>query len=352
VANRSGEAGSRNLQSIQALRALAASTVILAHVPFVDRGVLGVDIFFVISGFIMCYVSALNPDQFLLKRMIRIVPLYWVGTLGVFSLALVVPRLLHSTTASPVHLLKSLFFIPYDRGDHSIEPMLFLGWTLEYEMFFYLVFASALAIGKAKAGLVAIAFLVVVVTCGQLFHPTSVIPRFFSRPIILEFGLGIVAFLVWRRWGAKLRAVPLVAAVLVAAGCYSFFFVIDKAIPASLAWLTVLPPVLLRGGLAFAIIMSFLSIEGRVAFPAFVLLLGDASYSLYLFHPYIVQFASKTLMPFNVLTPASLAVLLGTIGVCFLFAVLSFRLLERPSNEYLRRLLSRRQAPRVTPAVN
>src|SRR5450432_4754492 len=89
------------LQSIQVLRALAATTVIFAHIRFINRGGFGVNIFFVISGFIICYISSLNPSYFWLKRIFRIVPLYWMGTVGVFLISLAAPNLLNYTTARP-----------------------------------------------------------------------------------------------------------------------------------------------------------------------------------------------------------------------------------------------------------
>ncbi|HEX9432895.1 MAG TPA: acyltransferase [Burkholderiales bacterium] len=84
------------LDSVQALRALAALCVVVYHVDFVARGAFGVDIFFVISGFIICHVTAADHDGFLRKRLIRIVPLYWTGTLCLFVLAFFAPQLLKS----------------------------------------------------------------------------------------------------------------------------------------------------------------------------------------------------------------------------------------------------------------
>jgi exopolysaccharide production protein ExoZ len=325
------------LQSIQALRALAATTVIFAHVPFISRGGFGVNIFFVISGFIICYISSLNPSHFWLKRIFRIVPLYWMGTLGVFLIALVAPHLLNSTTSRPDELLKSLFFIPFVKESGRVAPVLFLGWTLEYEMFFYLVFAAALAIHKKMAGWIAIAMLAVVAIAGDIAHPSSTFLGFYSHPIIMEFALGILAFYAWKSWGPRLVRLPITLAVLVSLGCYAFFFWIDRGIPPSIHFAKIIPGFLFQGGLGFIILMSFLSMEGRIAFPRWVLAVGDASYSLYLFHPYIVQLVSKKIVPFTALTPITVIALIGTVGLCCLFAIASFKFFERPSNEFLRR---------------
>lgn len=325
------------LQSIQALRALAATTVIFAHVRFIHRGGFGVDIFFVISGFILCYISSLNPSHFLLKRIFRIVPLYWLGTLGVFLIALIAPNLLNFTKAHPDELWKSLLFIPFLKESGRLAPMLFLGWTLEYEMFFYLVFTAALAISKKSAGWVVILMLSAVTLAGHLAHPASAFLSFYTHPMIMEFAWGILAFFAWKKWAPALARLPITLAVLVSLACYSFLFWIDKGIPSSIHFAKIIPGFLFQGGLAFIILMCFLSIERRVWFPRWVLAVGDASYSLYLFHPYIVQLVSRKVIRFSVFTPQTVIAVIATVGVCFLFAIASHKFFERPSNEFLRK---------------
>jgi exopolysaccharide production protein ExoZ len=104
----------------------------------------GVDIFFVISGFIMVYTTQshhVGPFSFFVNRVVRIVPIYWLLTLAVFTLAVIAPHLLGATRAAPSELLKSLLFIPFAKSNGAVQPILFLGWTLNYEMFFYMLFA-------------------------------------------------------------------------------------------------------------------------------------------------------------------------------------------------------------------
>jgi exopolysaccharide production protein ExoZ len=332
-----GKARPLELQSIQVLRALAATTVIFAHIRFINRGGFGVNIFFVVSGFIICYMSSLNPSYFWLKRIFRIVPLYWVGTLGVFLIALAAPNLLNYTTARPYELGKSLFFIPFVKESGRMAPILFLGWTLEYEMFFYLIFAAALAINKKKDGWLAILMLSVVAIAGRVAHPASTFLSFYSNPIIMEFALGILAFYAWKKWKSRLAQLPVTVAVLISLACYAIFFRIDKGVPSSIHFARIVPGFLFQGGLSLVILLCFLSMEGKFTFPRWMLAVGDASYSLYLFHPYIIQLVSRKIISFAVLTPLSVIALIGTIGLCFLFAIASFKFLERPSNEFLRR---------------
>ena len=104
------------LKALQILRAIAATSVIYYHIGCIPRfGKFGVDIFFVISGFVMSLIIANGESsvRFAVNRIARIVPLYWVLTTAVLVLAWIHPALLDSTTADIFNYLKSLFFIPY-----------------------------------------------------------------------------------------------------------------------------------------------------------------------------------------------------------------------------------------------
>ena len=141
------------LLGLQILRFVAAMAVVLFHMgsdyqirfgldanPFA-YGAFGVDIFFVLSGFIIAMTT--DPSRgawyFYRKRLIRIVPIYWLLTFGVVAIGIAAPTLLNSTEVSFEAVIKSLLFIAYERPSGELQPLLFLGWTLNYEMFFYLI---------------------------------------------------------------------------------------------------------------------------------------------------------------------------------------------------------------------
>src|SRR5512138_2340051 len=105
------------LDTVQALRAVAALSVVGMHIPAVEHGAFGVDLFFVVSGFIVCHVAAADPGRFLVKRAIRVVPLYWLCTLALFALANAAPGLMGATRADWVELVKSLAFVPFIKGN-------------------------------------------------------------------------------------------------------------------------------------------------------------------------------------------------------------------------------------------
>jgi hypothetical protein len=149
------------LQSIRTLRGLAALLVVGFHAAekaglSFKVGAIGVDLFFVISGFIIWVVTAqrpATPGTFLLNRAIRVVPLYWTITLLVAGLALLVPSLLASRVLDPARLLASLLFIPHLDAAGMPWPLLAPGWTLNHEAFFYLVFAAGLLLPRPARAL-------------------------------------------------------------------------------------------------------------------------------------------------------------------------------------------------------
>ena len=142
-----------NLPSIHFLRGIAALVVCVMHLngeahkmlpqPLnVKTWISGVDIFFVISGFIMIYTndkgfgSLESSITFMFRRLIRIVPMYWLFTSLMVASIILFPRLLHTAQFSYCHLVLSLLFIPHISPDtsHDIHPILSLGWTLNYEV--------------------------------------------------------------------------------------------------------------------------------------------------------------------------------------------------------------------------
>jgi exopolysaccharide production protein ExoZ len=151
-------------KNIQGLRAIAALLVVGCHFhDFADRygfqsealitiGAWGVDLFFVISGFIMIVVnwnkfSKPNaPKAFLIRRIVRIFPPYWLVTLVIVTAIIISPKLFHTWTVNTSNLLPSLLLLPSEQ-----KPILYVGWTLIFEMYFYYVFATLLNFSRKTA---------------------------------------------------------------------------------------------------------------------------------------------------------------------------------------------------------
>jgi exopolysaccharide production protein ExoZ len=293
------------LESIQVLRAIAAIGVVFTHAitrigtAFPDAnqhsvlagsdgqltaGDAGVDLFFAISGFIMLYVhrddfgKARAPLNFMIKRIIRIVPIYWSLTTAALIVLMVAPQLFttHYRGIDLPWIIGSYLFVPIAPPGWNATPVVGVGWTLNFEMFFYVAFAFALFLPRRLAlhlifvgfgGLVAI---------GVILQPSTPVLGLVTNWLLLDFLMG-VAIALWLVARGRLPPAAAFALLLIGAVCLA----------ATILW----PPPeegplrLLKWGIPTALIvfaMSSIDIpEGRVAKP--LCILGDASYSIYLF---------------------------------------------------------------------
>lgn len=332
AASRPGSAkGVRRLDSLQVLRALAAMAVVLFHLHWTGIASFGVELFFVISGFVISHAAAADSRRFLARRVFRVVPLYWLATVGILALAIVAPSLAASTDPTAGNLVRSLFFVPYARADGAAMPLLFLGWTLNYEAFFYIVFAGCLLVSRRHAPLLALGILAALALAHEALAQLGVAADFWSRPVILNFACGIAAWTTWRHGAAPMRRTPpLFAAAISLATIAAYAFGLHQAWQA--AW-GVLP---VSGAMGAVLVLAMLRLEDAFAWPASILLAGDASYSLYLLHPYSLEAVARFAHPFDA-SPAGLLASAMAIGLSLGIAVLAFRLIERPSNRFLRR---------------
>ncbi|WP_185968072.1 acyltransferase family protein [Thalassotalea sp. PS06] len=326
------------LDSLQVLRALAAFAVVFSHIPMINRGEFGVDIFFIVSGFIICYITERDNANFMLKRIFRVLPLYYVGTVGLFIIATYVPALVSSDPGSLQELAKSLFFVPYLNADGEMAPVLKLGWTLNYEMFFYLAFALSLRLSTAHASSICASLLVCLICAGQLVDNNNLFFRFYTDTILLEFVYGMAIYALWKNtnhWHVN-KALGYFSLVLALVIVTSMFF-IDRAGIRFIAF----------GLPAIAVVCLMLWGTKNIRFPFWLVLLGDASYSLYLFHPYLVLGVDRLLFSMDTLTFTSAAVAFAVVVACGLFSIVSYYWLEKRSNEWLRnRFLPKRPKPR------
>jgi exopolysaccharide production protein ExoZ len=344
-------ASAGQIESIQALRAIAALLVVLGHaaheteaigprvgLPAIDPGFLhwgiGVDIFFVISGFIMVHTSADlfgRPGAwrtFLARRIARIVPLYWLLTSTLLVGGLIAPRLLNVPLGDWQHILASYLFIPSLRGGDEIRPLMALGWTLNLEMLFYVLFAGAMLL-PLRRGMIALTLAIGgLALSGALLQPSQVQLAFWTQQIILEFLFGCLLALLHRQ-GFRLGGPS--AALLVALGFAGMFKLhgldVDGALPPALRW--GLPAVLIVGGAALY----------RGAPPRLALALtglGNASYSLYLFHPFALRPLREIWIKLvGGALPLELYIA-AAIAVAALASILLHRWVERPIGRRLR----------------
>ncbi|HEY3778786.1 MAG TPA: acyltransferase [Rhizomicrobium sp.] len=289
----------RELASIQYLRGIAAILVVIAHacgqfaggtinplLAMLGQG--GVDIFFVISGYVMTYTTEMHGYDratFFRRRIARIVPLYWTATLVTAVLLAFGSGFARHSRFSWTDLAASLFFIPhFSAGEPgNISPLLKLGWTLNYEMFFYLLFGALITCSSTSRTIRLATIFTVILAAGYLAHPQSAPLIFWSRPVVFEFLFGCaIACIDLRGLTAWLPCGAWLAALIAGA----FLFCVIGVQDSTLAW-----RVPLRGLPSVAIVLAAIAIErSEAGFPANRLLhlLGDASYSIYLTHLFAV----------------------------------------------------------------
>ena len=273
--------------SIQYLRGFAALGVLLYHASqragaAFGAGAAGVDVFFVISGFIMWTVSArraTGPGDFLLRRAGRIAPLYWSVTLLVVGLDLLRPSLFPNMRLDAPHVIQSLLFVPHRDPTGAIAPVIVPGWTLNYEAFFYVTFALTLLLPAGRRAWALTAVLGGLCLLG-LFLPRDrwAAAYTYTDPLVLEFVAGA--------WLAKAAAAGRLGGAAAAWTAIGAGLLILVAVAVAGVDVNGWARLLYWGLPAWLIAWGALSLEGggRMAVFPPLKLLGDASYSIYLAH--------------------------------------------------------------------
>ncbi len=341
--------GNEKLQTIQGLRALAALLVVFQHAlltiigsaaapgsPFygivVSTGDNGVFLFFAISGFIMMYTSRGKfgkpgaPRRFIAKRLLRIVPLYWL-CMGIYALKLAAQQ---NAPALP-DLVKSFAFIPYQNAEGFFHPVYPLGWTLNYEMLFYAIFAVSLVLSYRLATALVISLMLALVAAGQWLgaDQSNAMAYYYTRPIMLYFVLGIIVFLAYD--ALKERQLLDIGS----GNRFALFLVIVAVAAPLLAGVTgiILSPYAVF--LAISLLLAYATIgqpSGRWDGLAWrtVLLLGEASFSIYLTHSFVLGPMGRVWSALHL--PESMWWLFcgGALVGAAIFGVLTYLFVEKP----------------------
>lgn len=342
---------------IQILRGLAAAMVVCHHylASQVERGAevgqwalefggSGVDIFFVISGFIMMITQSdlagkgwqYSAKQFLARRLVRIAPLYWVLTALAFGLASLAGAAVN-TQIGLEKFLMSMLFLPYSEqaismsADAHTAYVIPMAWTLTFEWFFYLVFATALAFGLhsyARLRFIATVFVALVVI-GLLAQPQAPVLQVMTSPLLFEFLLGCgVAVIYMKGLRLKTEFAVLLAVIGVAVLVNQMH---GSAFERTAIW-----------GLAAFALISAAALGEREIRPTFAIRpfarLGDISYSLYLAHFFTLALFVRIQDRVPVLNdsfgvPAIVAFALLNI----LVAELCYRFIEDPARKFFAR---------------
>jgi exopolysaccharide production protein ExoZ len=342
----------RKIESVQGLRAAAAFSVAVLHtlhdaIPLDPGGFAarwhdalpwqaGVDLFFVVSGFVMVHASAdlfgrrSAPLVFMTRRLARIVPLYWATTTLFLLVVLAMPSALSHDEINLATVVKSYLFLPSLASSGFIQPIYSLGWTLNYEMFFYVVFAAFIGLPRRRA-LPLVGLLLGGLIAVHRFVPTDATALvFWTDPIVAEFLLGMVIGAVattefalpdWLRAGAFLLAL---AALVIG----------------HTSGLTAPEPISV--GVPMAMLVAVAVLGRPVPIPAAILLIGEASYALYLVHPFAMRTLSQLWRALHLTGPmAAAGYVTASLILALLAAVATHVWFERPVGSWLRTHLAR-----------
>lgn len=326
------------LNSVQYLRAAAVLLVVAFHAgghlgdfqpndSLLGYGQFGVDLFFVISGFIMVATTAPNSSActFAAKRLWRIVPLYWLITLSYVVILLVAPNIMRSAVFDSSHIVKSFLFIPsYNpKSPGEIWPLVVPGWSLNYEMYFYAIFTIALFASAQRRCWIAAGALLTFLGIGQALSTKNPVIITYTNTLLLEFLIGVIIGAAFLRKRASItRALSAFLFAIAAAS------IICTSLGISV-WRSVV-----CGSISGAILSLLLSFEqaGAVFSNATLILIGDASYSIYLTHPAVIgilRHIGNASHFTKVDAPLKLAALVVSLACSILFGWIIFTQIEQ-----------------------
>jgi exopolysaccharide production protein ExoZ len=316
------------LYSIQYLRALAALAVVVFHAGersglHFTIGAAGVDVFFVVSGFIMMAISDSRPTapgSFLRNRFLRIAPSYWAATAVMVAGAMI--GLFPNLQLSVAHTLASFLFIPMrSPNNDALWPVLVQGWTLNYEIFFYIVFAATLMARQSLRLVLLAAVFGLLTLYGMLVRPENPLLSFYTAPVILEFVAGAAIAKLWARGTLPPAGLGIIMVVVALAGFATIQILRMEFGPWSC------------GPLAVILVIGALSVETRGRLPRLPALayLGDSSYSIYLWHTFAISVALKAAAALPPTLLLCACVIVGAIA-----GILAYEGLERPLQFLLR----------------
>lgn len=342
--------------SIQLLRAIAVLMVLFYHTQqmvnvqvgygesFNNTGAAGVDLFFVISGFVIFFITRKNnpqPSKFFARRLIRIAPLYWLYTSAIVAVLLFSPGLYQHLRFEIIPTICSYLFLLSKSSNGNIGTVLVTGWTLAYEMWFYtLCFIAMLLMPRSP-----FLFVATVISGGAIValimdNKTAFLMVLFNT-LPMEFLAGC---LIASCYMQKMTLNCGMSFILIVLGVLGLIYsgMAGKVLSEHHLWRA-----LYFGLPAALVVYGFVSIDatGKVNIPRFLISLGDVSYSLYLCHPMIlavigkiwVFFVMKNTYPAKILL--SLGMILSIVG-----GLMSYWLVEKPMTFALNSAFDRRAA--------
>jgi exopolysaccharide production protein ExoZ len=333
----------KNLSILQLLRGIAAVLVVLFHATgmfgviydsnyfggIFKQGKIGVDLFFVLSGFIIYYIHHKDRNEnglakkFVIKRLIRIYPIYWVTILCLLPIYFIVPSFGEGYYKDINVIINAFLLVPQE------NDFLTVAWSLSYELMFYLFFGFVLFTKKRTIAKFIFGSWMVLSALSPFFKPSNFYMDFFFNTLNIEFFYGIiVAYLVLNfkiKFNITLIIVGVVTACLAMYNTIFGFFELDRAIGYGI------PSAL--------IILGCVALEfsKNIKTPRLFVYLGDASYSIYLTHYPALSAINKVFSSLGIFNKLGYNVTVTLMVIFTIIAGLIFHsLIEKPMLKILR----------------
>lgn len=335
------------IQSLQHLRVLAASVIVLYHTELqITRlsdghhahsfgfGAAGTDLFFVIGGFIMVYTQRDRVDTFggfMYRRLLRIAPLYWLFTFLMLLVLVVAPSHLMTSGFEPWHFLFSLAFVPYPHPVLGVDrPFLFPGWVLNHFVFFYVIFGALLPLPVRRRVLAASAVLLGLMTLRLLAPGEGRLLDFYGATINLDFILGMIVGWLFIERRVSLSTIVVVGVLGLSVFAAGVFEDVSGGDDRALYWGV--------SSAALLFVCVFVEKQWNWLKWRLVAALGETSYSVFVSHLFALALVTSALRAFRLFP------ILGVGGTRFVFlaaawivAIGVYYVLERPLLNRLRR---------------
>ena len=327
----------RYFSNLQELRGLAATLIVLSHIPFFENligtswGGYGVTVFFLLSGYLLMFSTEKSTERFLIKRIARIIPLFWTVTVFTFVIARLKPDWFNTTVATIPNLIKSLLFIPYVNPNGNVRPILDVSWALFPEVWLYVVFFIAMKLSHRYRGLISgtVFTILFVISIG----PAKDNPIFKQYKLsFLCLPLGMVLYYFWTtgkfnqiiKQLDKLNKVALIVAFWIVGISYNY--------------LTVSGWNYLGIVLTVIVFIGFLVTDAHTRKYKLLSILGQISYSMYLIHEFIVKGFSRLIYPLESITIVSLLLSIACLAVTIMLAYYVNKYFEKPMSDFVLRV--------------
>jgi peptidoglycan/LPS O-acetylase OafA/YrhL len=357
-------ANSPALVSIQLLRTIAVLSVVYSHYStpaaiFPNAGHAGVDIFFIISGFVIAYVTSKSIDSFLIKRLIRICPMYTLVTIVTVLGIIIFTDTTNKPAISVSSFFKSILFIPLvnNNGFPSIVPQ---GWSLYYEVFFYVAMFLCILFVRNKKYLTFFCIIIIisVVYIMDLMHIEDSILNFYCGELSFEFIGGIVLYHLYCRFNknenkilankkTKLIILSFLGAIsygfLIFSEMHEFYLSSYRSVNSGIP--------------AFILVGSLLFLENNIKNNEILRLvslkIGDASYMMYLIHFHMqIFFVNIVFSRITIFSNSFIAIeimkFLFTSAIIIAISMVMHKFIDKPIQSYFRKKIKISSVPSYT----